>query len=242
MIDRTTQETGLSPPAARPLGTGERIYAVVWLCDLRDSTRLCESMPVEDFLSLLNDFFDCTAGAVRDHGGRILTYIGDAALAVFPIEGHDKSLQEACTLEEGACTAALAAARAARERLAALNARRLSRGEPALRFVLALHVGDVMYGNIGLQERHHATVIGSAVNEAARLTELCKDLDRWILISSAIPPCFPEQVASIGRHRLRGLKGEHEVFTLVGERAGSGPAGGPGGEHDTGDDQGTADG
>ena len=211
MIDRTTQETGLSPPAARPLGTGERIYAVVWLCDLRDSTRLCESMPVEDFLSLLNDFFDCTAGAVRDHGGRILTYIGDAALAVFPIEGHDKSLQEACTLEEGACTA-------------------------------ALHVGDVMYGNIGLQERHHATVIGSAVNEAARLTELCKDLDRWILISSAIPPCFPEQVASIGRHRLRGLKAEHEVFTLIGERAGSGPAGGPGGEHDAGDDQGTADG
>jgi hypothetical protein len=98
-------------------GDGEKIHAVIWLCDLRDSTRLSESIPLEDFFRSLNEFFDCTAGAVLEHGGEVLSYIGDAVLAIFTIAGTDRPLAEACFREEGACAAALAAARGAQAQM-----------------------------------------------------------------------------------------------------------------------------
>ncbi len=196
-------------------GEGEKIHAVIWLCDLRDSTQLSESMPVEDFFRALNDFFDCTAAAVLDHGGEILSYIGDAVLAIFAIGGTDRPLREACFPKEGACTAALAAARDARARVDALNQRRETKGEPPLEFGLALHVGDVMYGNLGVPERMQFTVIGAAANEAARLAGMCKDLKRWVLVSSAFPRCFPGQMISLGNYALRGVETPQEIFTLI---------------------------
>jgi adenylate cyclase len=131
-------------------GEGEKIHAVIWLCDLRDSNQLAEAIPVEDFFRSLNEFFDCTAGAVLEHGGEILSYIGDAVLAIFAIGGTERPLREACFREEGTCAAALAAARHARSRVDALNRRQEARGEPPLEFDLALHVGDVMYRNLGV--------------------------------------------------------------------------------------------
>ena len=98
-------------------GEGERIHAVIWLCDLRDSTRLSEALPVERFFRSLNEFFDCTAGAVLNQGGEILSYIGDAVFAIFPIGGSERQLAEVCFREEGACAAALAAAWDARSRV-----------------------------------------------------------------------------------------------------------------------------
>jgi len=195
-------------------GEGEKIHAVIWLCDLRGSTQLSEAMPVEDFFRSLNEFFDCTAGAVLQHGGEILSYIGDAVLAIFTIARPDKPLHEACFREEGACAAALAAARDARSRVDALNQRRMSRGEPLLEFGLALHVGDVMYGNLGVPQRVQFTVIGAAANEAARLAGMCKDLKHWVLISSAFPQCFPGQMVSLGHHVMRGMDAPKEIFTL----------------------------
>jgi adenylate cyclase len=183
-------------------GEGEKIHAVIWLCDLRDSTRLSESMPVEDFFRALND-------------GEILSYIGDAVLAIFAIGGTDRPLREACFPKEGACTAALAAARDARARVDALNQRRETKGEPPLEFGLALHVGDVMYGNLGVPERMQFTVIGAAANEAARLAGMCKDLKRWVLVSSAFPRCFPGQMISLGNYALRGVETPQEIFTLI---------------------------
>ncbi|MBR0716944.1 adenylate/guanylate cyclase domain-containing protein [Bradyrhizobium liaoningense] len=197
-------------------GEGEKIHAVIWLCRLRDSTRLSESIPMEDFFRSLNEFFDCTAGAVLERGGEILSYIGDAVLAIFAISGSAKPLREACFREEGACSAALAAARDARSRMDALNQRRVSRGEPPLEFGLALHVGDVMYGNLGVPQRVQFTVIGAAANETARLAGMCKDLKRWVLISSAFPRCFPGQMVSLGHHVMRGMTVPEEIFTLVG--------------------------
>ena len=196
-------------------GEGEKIHAVIWLCDLRDSTRLSESIPVEDFFRSLNEFFDCTAGAVLEHGGEILSYIGDAVLAIFTIAGTERPLSEACFREEGACAAALAAARDARSRVDALNQRRVSRGEAPLEFGLALHVGDVMYGNLGVPQRVQFTVIGAAANEAARLAGMCKDLKRWILVSSAFPRCFSGQMVSLGHHVMRGMDAPEEIFTLI---------------------------
>jgi len=197
-------------------GDGEKIYAVIWYCDLRDSTPLAESMPLESFLSILNDFFDCMGRAVLDHGGEILRFIGDAALAIFPIGGTTESLQEICTPTEGACERALTAARDALSRIEALNQQRRIQGKLPLGFGLGLHVGEVMYGNIGVPDRLEFTVIGSAVNEAARLEALCKELDQSILISWEFPRCFPDQMISLGFHRLRGVSTPKEIFGLLG--------------------------
>jgi adenylate cyclase len=211
-LGKQTSERVLAGHAKR--GTGDKIHAVIWLCDLRDSTLFSESMSIESFFALLSDFFDCTAGAVLAHGGEILSYIGDAVFAIFPIGESSKPLQAACTPEEGACAAALAAARDARTRVEALNQTRRQRGEPTLEFGLALHVGDVMYGNIGVPERLQFTVIGAAANEASRLAGLCKTLGQSILISSAFPLCFPEEMISLGFHHLRGVEHPQEIFTL----------------------------
>ena len=200
-------------------GEGEKIHAVIWLCDLRDSTPMSETMPVEDFFRTLSDFFDCTAGAVLAHGGEILSFPGDAVLAIFAIGGSDRPLKEACFPAEGACTAALAAAREARARVDALNLARVERGEAPLEFGLALHVGDVMYGNLGVPQRMQFTVIGAAANEAARLASLCKELGKWVLVSSAFPGCFPDQMISLGRHALRGVEAPQEIFTLIEPKA-----------------------
>ena len=174
-----------------------------------------KSIPLEDFFRSLNEFFDCTAGAVLEHGGEVLSYIGDAVLAIFTIAGTDRPLAEACFREEGACAAALAAAREAQARVDALNQRRVLRGEPPLEFGLALHVGDVMYGNLGVPQRLQFTVIGAAANEAARLAGMCKDLKRWILLSSAFPRCFSGQMVSLGHHVMRGMDTPEEIFTLT---------------------------
>ncbi|HSA81858.1 MAG TPA: adenylate/guanylate cyclase domain-containing protein [Geminicoccaceae bacterium] len=210
------QRTGARVLAGRTKrGEGEKVHAVIWLCDLRDSTHLSESLPVEEFFHTLNEFFDCTAGAVLEHGGEILSYLGDAVLAIFAISGAERPLGEACFREEGGCAAALAAARDARSRVGALNQRRESRGELALEFGLALHVGDVMYGNLGVPQRLQLTVIGAAANEAARLASMCKDLRRWALVSSAFERCFPCELVSLGRHILRGVDKPQEIFTLI---------------------------
>ncbi len=185
------------------------------LCDLRDSTPLSQSVAVEDFFRILNEFFDCTAGAVLEHGGEVLSYIGDAVFAIFAIGGTERPLHEACFPEEGACAAALAAAWDARTRVDALNQRRETKGEPPLKFGIALHVGDVMYGNLGVPQRMQFTVIGAAANEAARLAGMCKDLGRWVLVSSAFPRCFPNQMVSLGHHVMRGIDTPQEIFTLI---------------------------
>ncbi len=168
----------------------------------------------QKFVSLLSDFFDCTAGAVVAHGGEILSYIGDAVFAIFSISRSDRPGREACLSEEHACVTALAAARDARTRVEALNEARQRRGEPAFEFGLAVHVGDVMYGNIGIPDRLQFTIVGAAANEAAHLATLCKTLGQSILISSAFQRCFANETTSLGFHYLRGVARAQEVFTL----------------------------
>jgi adenylate cyclase len=207
-LGKRTSERVLTGEAKR--GIGEKIHSVIWLCDLRHSTLLSESMPIENFFALLSDYFDCTAGAVLAHGGEILSYIGDAVFAIFPIGASGAT----CNPKERACAAALEAARDACRNLESLNVTRQQRGKSILSFGLALHIGDVMYGNIGVPERLQFTVIGAAANEAARLADLCKTLGRSVLISSTFPRCFPDEMTSLGFHRLRGVKHPQEIFTL----------------------------
>ncbi len=195
-------------------GDGEDIHAVIWFCDLRGSTSLAESMSRADFLDLLNQFFDCTAGAVLEHGGEVLRFIGDATLAIFPTgKTADEVRREICS-HESACQRSVAAAMGAVERIKSLNAERAKRNEVALDFGIGLHMGELTYGNIGTLERLEFTVIGAAANEAARIEDLTKTVGRKILISAEFAHCFPDKLQSLGYFSLRGIDGKREIFTL----------------------------
>ena len=188
-------------------GDGEDIHAAIWITDLRDSTSLAASLSREEYLSLLNRYFDSVAGAVLDHGGEVLKFIGDSVLAIFAIDDPDQK-------EPEACARALAAAGAASRQFEVVNKERAADGAPLLEFGIALHRGDLTYGNIGTTKRLDFTVIGSAVNEAARIESLSKTLNRQILISSAFSESVPDPMISLGHHTLRGVTGECEIFGL----------------------------
>ena len=195
-------------------GDGEDIHAVIWFCDLRGSTRLADRLPRSTFLSLLNDFFDAMAGAVLDSGGEVLRYIGDAALAIFPV-GATTPTPERCALHVDACNRAMNAAQDAMGRLADANARRAEAGDPPIGYGIGLHLGDVMYGNIGVPERLEFSVIGAAANEAARIESMTKALHKPVLMSSDFARVVPNRLVSLGVHVLRGVSEPQEIFTLA---------------------------
>ena len=186
------------------LGDGEVIPAVIWYSDLRRSTALADSLPGETFLRILNSYFQCTAGAVLDHGGEVLQFIGDAVLAIFHVDGIDGRTR--------AARAALAAAHDADRRLAEVNARRKEFGEQSLDFGLALHVGELMFGNIGVPERVDFSFIGPAANEVARLESLTKELGRRIVVSKAFADLLPRNWERLGSHQVQGVEKAMTVY------------------------------
>lgn len=196
-------------------GDGDKIHAVLWFSDLRDSTPMAEAMTANEFLPLLNSFFDCMAGAVLDHGGEVLSFVGDGVLAIFPISCNSEPLKQACMPQEKACASALEAARDARDRLEQLNEQRQGQGEPRLEFGLGLHVGKLVYGNIGVPERLQFTVIGAAVNQVVRLQDLTRELDHAIVASSAFSACVDGPWRSLGHYGLRGVSADQEIFALA---------------------------
>ncbi|HEV3010459.1 MAG TPA: adenylate/guanylate cyclase domain-containing protein, partial [Burkholderiales bacterium] len=153
-------------------GDGQDIDAVIWFCDLRDSTPLADSMSRHEFLRLLNEYFECVLGPVLERQGEVLRFIGDAALAIFPVDERPAE----------ACAKALAAAQEAFARMDKLNKKRHS----PLRFGIGLHLGELTYGNIGTPTRIEFTVVGAAANEAARIEALCKTLDTQLLVSDQV--------------------------------------------------------
>lgn len=184
-------------------GDGSILHAVVWYSDMRDSTRRAAQLSSREFLDTLNEYFECTAGAVLAHGGEVLRFIGDAVLAIFPIGDQGRA----------ACESAMGAAAEAERRLLACNAARAASGRESLDYGLGLHVGDVMFGNIGVPERLEFSVIGPAANEVARLESLTKTLGRRILVSEAFVRHLPGDWRSLGRHALRGVNEPMEIFT-----------------------------
>jgi class 3 adenylate cyclase/uncharacterized protein (DUF427 family) len=187
-------------------GDGEHIHAVIWFCDFRDSTPLSKSMGRQAYLRHLNRFFYCMAGAVLEAGGEVLRYIGDAVLAIFPI-GNDPA---------EACERAVRAAEIAARRIRTASAERPDL--PALRYGIGLHLGTVTYGNIGIPERLEFTVIGAAANEAARVESMTKEVQKPVLTSAAFAAAYGGKLLSVGKHHLKGLDGEHELFTLPDDR------------------------
>jgi adenylate cyclase len=188
-------------------GDGDEIDAVIWFSDLRDSTPLSAKLGERPFLELLNDYYETTAGAVLEHGGEVLRFIGDASLAVFPVTNGGET-------RRGACARAIQAARAARERGLAANGRRAGAGLQPFAFGVGLHLGRVLYGNIGTPERLEFSVIGSAANETARIEALCKETRRDVVVSRNVVDELGERWPSLGEFDLRGVARPVEVFGL----------------------------
>ena len=186
------------------LGDGEIIPAVIWYCDLRDSTTMADQMSGEEFIEDLNSYFQCTAGSVLDHGGEVLRFVGDAVLAIFHVDGVDGYTR--------AARVALAAARDAERRLQELNHQRTEHGKKELQFGLALHSGDLMFGNIGVPERVEFSVIGPAANEVARIEGLTKTLGHRILVSKTFADLLSLQWNNLGPQQVAGVDEPIYVF------------------------------
>jgi adenylate cyclase len=183
-------------------GMGETIPAVVWLCDLRGFTSLSEELSRERLIDLLNDYFGAMCQAIEQHQGEVLKFVGDALLAIFPISRGDVA---------PACRQALSAARAAVAAIDDLNVKRVSSDVPPIVYGIALHVGDVIYGNIGGENRLDFTVIGPAVNLVARIEGLCRELGRPILLSEAFISAARIAVEPVGRFVLKGIAAQETV-------------------------------
>ena len=160
-------------------GHTETMQAAIWLSDLRGFTPLSDRLPPEVMVEVLNAYFDCQVGPIRDHGGEVLKFMGDGLLAVFPIPDENDGAE--------VCRRVLDAAR---QSCAGVDAMRYVGGNHVIdrfRFGLALHVGPVLYGNIGGGNRLDFTCIGPAVNLAARIEKIAGRLNRTVVASALLP-------------------------------------------------------
>ncbi len=187
-------------------GRAEPLRAVVWFSDLAGFTRISETVGPAGMLALLNAYAEVQVDAIEAHGGHVLKFIGDGILAIFPEEGAAP-----------ACARALDAAVDCRARMAALSGERKAADLPVVDAHLALHVGDLLYGNVGSPRRLDFTVLGPAVNEAARIEALCGSLDQAVVVSWAFAEAAGDarsRLVSLGRYALKGVSRPQEMFTL----------------------------
>ncbi len=186
-------------------GDGETTRAAIVWGDLRSSTEMAEQLGRQAYIDNLNSFFDATAGAMADAGGEILSFIGDGFLAIFPCERTQKDSSEACKL-------ALSAALDATYRMAETNRLRLAEDEQPLGYGISLHIGNVMFGNVGLAERLSFSIFGSTVNEAARLESLTKKFTTPIIASEEFATYCGGDWQALGAQSLRGVNTPMAVF------------------------------
>jgi len=202
-LGRRSAARVLAGPLRR--GVGETIQAALLFADLRGFTALSESNPPSAVISALDAWFDRIAGSVHAFGGEVLKFMGDGVLAIFPVVGGSP---------RGACDAALSAVSAARAGMAHLDETRRKQGLPPLPFGVALHVGQILWGNIGAADRLDFTAIGPAVNLVSRLEGLCRPLDKAVLVSGAFAAETGAPLIPLGTHALRGIASPCAVFTV----------------------------
>ena len=204
---------GLSRPRA-----GRRVYdgqiergdlrtirAAIWFCDLRGFTAMSDRLPRAKLIKVLNRWFELVGAAIAEGGGEILKFMGDGLLAVFPVEGDPgRGLR---TRARGGRGGIGVRPRCSAEKLVA-------GGEQPLRCGLALHLGDVEFGNIGTPTRLDFTVIGPAVNMASRLEGLTKELGCSLVASAEFAAALDRRLRPLGRHRLRGIAELAAVYGL----------------------------
>ena len=187
-------------------GSGQVIEAAILFADIRGFTELSETLPGDQVIQLLNSYFESVIHPVEGHGGQVLKLIGDGVLAIFPLgRGGAKP----------ACFAAATAANAAFANLAEVNRARAAAGARTIRIGITLHVGPVIYGNIGASSRLDFTVIGRAVNLVSRLQRLCRRFGKAMVFSAEFVRQSGIPALSLGRHEVRGVGEPQEVFALL---------------------------
>jgi len=187
-------------------GVGETILAALLFADLRGFTALSERNPPSEVIAALNAWFDRIALSVHAFGGEVLKFIGDGVLAIFPVAGGSP---------RAACDAALRAVSAARAGMAHLDETRRRDGFAPLPFGVALHLGEILWGNIGSADRLDFTAIGPAVNLVSRLEGLCRPLEKAVLVSGAFAAETGTPLLPLGEHALRGIAAPCAVFTVA---------------------------
>jgi adenylate cyclase len=210
-------DTYVGPEAGRRILDGEIrrgmlqvISAVIFYADLRGFTSIADNHGRHEMVAMLNDYFDCVVPVVAAHGGQVLKFLGDGLLATFPLDND-------CAA--AACEGALDAAAEALGCVRALNARRAADGHPVMDLDIVLHLGELVYGNVGSADRLDFTVIGPAVNEAARIEALCAQHGLNLLVSEAFAGAATrsaDRLVSIGRFILRGVRSAQSIYTLDG--------------------------
>jgi adenylate cyclase len=206
-------DTYLGPQAGRRIlagqifrAQGERMRAVIMMTDLRGFTGLSDRLPGDAVIELLDDYFDAVVSPIEEKKGEVLKFLGDGVLAIFPAEDDEDFAPSS--------RRALEAATEGLDRLATINQARHDRDQPELRIGIGLHLGEVIYGNVGAADRLDFTVIGPAVNLASRIEGLTKRLLRPLLTSAAFAEICPRPLVSLGFHPVRGLYQPEEVFGL----------------------------
>ena len=184
-------------------GTGETIRAALLSADLRDFTALSEATEPAAMIAALDAWFDRIGGAVHAFGGEVLKFIAEGVLVIFPVTGEPAE----------ACEGALRAVVAVRAGMAHLDAVRRAQGLPPLPFGVALHLGEILWGNVGAADRLDFTAIGPAVNPVSQLEGLCRPLGRSVLISGAVAAETTAPLVPLGEHALRGIAAPCAVFT-----------------------------
>jgi adenylate cyclase len=212
-ISENLLDTYLGPQAGRRIlagqifrAQGERMRAVIMMTDMRNFTGLSDRLPGDSVIELLDDYFDAVVSPIEEKKGEVLKFMGDGVLAIFPAEDDEDFAPSSLR--------ALEAATEGLDRLAAINQVRHERDQPELRIGIGLHLGEVIYGNVGAADRLDFTVIGPAVNLASRIEGLTKRLLRPLLTSSAFAEICPRPLVSLGFHPVRGLFQPEEVFGL----------------------------
>jgi adenylate cyclase len=190
-------------------GHADTMEAAIWLSDLRGFTALSDRLPAETVVDILNQYFDCQVHSIRTHGGEVLKFMGDGLLAVFPVTQKDGSVQQVCSR-------ALEAAREARASVDAMHYP-IAETVERFRFGVALHVGKVLYGNIGGGNRLDFTCIGPAVNLAARLEKIAGRLHRTVVASEGFAGISAGGWADLGEFPIAGFSKAERVYGLVDE-------------------------
>jgi len=204
----------VSPAVMREMLAGGLAYGVgaeaaevcVLFSDVRDFTTLSENMPPHIVTSFLQRYFDRMVNAVHRFDGTVDKFIGDGMMVLF---GAPRKLGDPCG-------SAVRCALEMLNELDALNAEFRREGLPTLVIGIGINYGTVTVGNLGSTERHNYSAIGDAVNVAARVEGLTKDLGRKIVITEAVVSRIAERFHfdPLGSHNVKG----HSPVTVWGIR------------------------